>query len=322
MMRFLRLRPAGRRRRAAACAAGVAAFLAAGVSPAAAADNYLEFSLDGMAYSTTASGPVLSESFTYNPGASSTSFLWIRNTSSEPASLSTAAVMVRSAAELDGYLGLSAGMEPALSNRSPLGSEGTCTDVGQPWNIAPGESRKLNLAVDLSAEAPNSTMNRTADVDLLFLLQPVTAGNTTRPACDALTDTGDLPAGPDAAPEPSTGARPGSPAGPGPETAGSSRLTTLPGLRTAPAAAEPARVRAVGLAAGPGVGTGAGLSTGINTDRSNAPVSAAQPPTEIVPASFQSTVEPIIRSLSGTLLIGMSVVFAAAVVLRVRSRQA
>lgn len=45
------------------------------------------------------------------------------------------------------------------------------------------------------------------------------------------------------------------------------------------------------------------------------------PQAAIIPAGFQSTVEPIIRTLQGTLLIAMSVLLAAAAVLRFRKRQ-
>ena len=315
----------GRRLISAAAFGGVAAALAlAGAPGAVAANDNLHLSLDGQSYSSSISGPVFEQGQSYVPGASNTATLWLRNNSGEPASLSSAAVIVRSDPELNGYIGLKAGLRPELSPRSPLGMQGTCTDVGQIIDLGPGEERRLTLVVDLAIEAPNATMNRTADVDLLFLLEPMVPGKKPRPVCDALLAGDPDPITPGATPGNTPGLTPGG-------TSGTDSGTTTGSVSPASgdAAVRPARFTALaGAGTVPGAGanlvriagTGAGPEAG--TSRENGPAVGAQQPADIIPAGFQSTVEPIIRSLSGTLLIVMSVAFTAAVVLRIRNRQA
>ncbi|MBO0908175.1 hypothetical protein [Arthrobacter sunyaminii] len=285
---------------ASAVGAVAAAVSLAGAPGAFAADDYLEFSLDGTTYAPSIAAPIFSEAFHYVPGAATGSTLWIRNGSGEPARLSAAAVMVRSDPQLNGQLGLTAGLTSGLPGRSVLGPQGSCTDVPEIWDLGSGEEHALSLVVDLSIDAPNETMNRSADVDMIFLLESTDAAP--RRACDALFGPG----------EPAEfGAAPGSP---GPRlTAGSSaEPVTLPGISDA------------GETAGPNSVFPAALPERQAEARAPQAVVPAeqQPPAGITPAGFQSTVEPIIRSLSGTLLIGMSVAFCAAVVLRLRNRSA
>lgn len=294
----------GRRVMGAAAVGAVAAAVSLAGAPAAfAANDYLEFSLDGQTYAPTVSGPVFRETLDFIPGAAVDASIWVRNTSGEPAWLSSAAVMVRSDPELNQYMGLKAGLAPDFSVRSALGSQGSCTNVSQIWDLGPGEDLELTFIVDLALDAPNDTMNRTADFDLVFLLASKDAAP--RPACEALFVPGQPPAGPDATPGKPDVAAPG----------GSSEdLVVLPGTG-APAGT-------LGAAASTGVWT-AGMPGSAPADRypkATAPMEA--PPSGVAPAGVFSTVEPIIRSLSGTLLIVMSVVFAAAVVLRLRNRQA
>lgn len=315
----------GRRLISAAALGGVAAALSlAGAPDAVAANDHLQLSVDGQSYSSSFSGPVFEPAQRYVPGASNTATLWLRNNSGERASLSSAAVIVRSDPELNGYLGLQTGSGPELSARSMLGVQGTCTDVGPTIDLGPGEERKLTLVVDLAVEAPNETMNRTADVDLVFLLEPMVPGKKPRPACDVSPGGDQDPSTPGVNPGTTPGLNPDgtSGGGPGPTTGSASpasgdaavrpaRFTALPGAGTVPGTGS-SMVRIAGTGSGPEAGT----------NRENVPAVAAQQPADIVPAGFQSTVEPIIRSLSGTLLIVMSVVFTAAVVLRLRNRQA
>lgn len=295
---------------AGAVGAVVAAASLAGASGAAAANDYLQFSLDGETYSSAVAGPVFSEALHYVPGGSSSSSVWVRNNGNEPASLSAGAAMTRSEPELTGYIGLRAGRLPDLSPRTALGAEGTCTDVPQVWNLRAGEELKLDFVADLSADAPNDTMNRTADFDLLFLLGSQEAAP--RQACAALAPPGQLPAGPGGGPDsPSTPASPGGDTGAGADAGAGTNTPSATPVILAGSGARPA-------AAPGGVQTGTGPAPAEGSPRDEVPAS----PRDVVQAGFQSTVEPIIRSLAGTLLIAMSVALTAAAVLRLRNRQA
>ncbi|MCQ1951095.1 hypothetical protein NNX28_14320 [Arthrobacter sp. zg-Y859] len=295
----------------------------AGAPSAGAADNYLEFSADGNRYSPTLQGPLFDESVTYIPGTGQAATVWIRNNSADPARLSTAAVMVRSDPELNGYLGLAAGPNSSLSGRMVLGSSGSCLDVPATWNLGGGEEVALTFAVDMSLDAPNATRNREAEFDLLFYLESTEAGLGARPACDVLNGGTD-------------GDGPGN-SGPGGEngtvnggsgTGGNKERPQAGGARSDAGGAAPAPGSLVAL---PGSSTSPGgpqaVPAGAVTDRpavrtpngTDSPGRTAEP--QVLDARVQSTVEPVIRSLSGTLLIAMSVAFTAAVVLRVWSRR-
>lgn len=283
---------------ASAVGAVAATVSLAGAPAAFAANDYLEFSLDGTTYAPSIAGPIFNEAFQFVPGAATGATIWIRNSSGEPARLSSAAVMVRSDPQLNRQLGLAAGLTSNLPVRSPLGGEGSCTDVPEIWDIGSGEELELGLVVDLSTDAPNDTMNRSADFDLVFLLESKDAAP--RQACDAL-------AGPDLPPE--FGAAAGSP-GPTAAAGSASELVTLRGTSGGRPAAMPNTVFPAALPERP---------IDMRLPQTGGP-GQTEPQAGIIPAGFQSTVEPIIRSLSGTLLIGMSVVFCAAVVLRLRNR--
>ena len=285
-----------------------------GAPAAGAADNYLQFSPDGNYYGPTLEGPLFNEAVTNIPGTGQATTVWVRNNSAEPARLSTAAVMVRSDPELTGYLGLAAGSGSNVSDRVALGSSGTCMDVPATWNLDGGEEVALTFAVDMSLDAPNATRNREAEFDLLFYLESTAAGLGPRAACDAL-DGGN-----------------GSGTDQGADTGGVGGDART-GVRDAGAVAQGASPdRATGsLVALRGSGTStvgpqavaAGVVTEIPATR--VPKSAEPPSQEAAPqaldAMVQSTVEPVIRSVSGTLLIAMSVAFSAAVVFRVWSRR-
>lgn len=303
MNRFIASKPGWGRRFVGVSAFGAvtAALSLAGAPSALAANNYLEFSLDGMTYAPSIAGPVFDEAVQYVPGASTGATLWIRNGSDEPAWLSSAAVMVRSDPQLSRQLGLTTGLESGLSARTPLGAEGSCNDVSEVWTLGPREEIELGLAVDLSSDAPNDTMNRSAEFDLVFLLESKDAAP--RQACTALVGSDQRPAGSTTTPGNS-----------GPTAAGgsSSELRALPGtagsrLPVVSNSIYPATLREPPAKSSPPQAIGP---------------AAQSPQTGIIPAGFRSTVEPIIRSLSGTLLIAMSVLFTAAVVLRSRNRSA
>ena len=299
--------PAGRERSrrwtGATAAAGLTGLLSLAGAPAAfAADDDLQFSLDGTTFSSTIAGPVFQDGYLYIPGAAAGTTLWVRNNSSEPAALTSAAVIVRSDAELNNYMGLRAGAESNLSSRTQLGSTGSCADVNQAWELNPGEALELDFQVDLSWDAPNETRNRTAEFDLLFLLQSESGGMEPRPACAAAAG-GQAPSTPNES-------YPGAPVGAEQPRRPDASLSVVPGNRPVSGAGQAPVIQAAGALAD----TGAGRSINM--------IAPLETPVALVPAGFQSTVEPIIRSLSGTLLIGMSVLFTAAVILRLRNRSA
>ncbi|MFB9798450.1 hypothetical protein ACFFON_16055 [Arthrobacter citreus] len=279
--------------------AAAGALLFTGTPPAFAADDHLQISRDGQTWPTTLRGPVFNESVSYVPGASSSATIWVRNSGSEPASLSLAAEIVRSVPELSNYLGMQAGPASDISDRAALGPQGTCTDLGPIGELGAGEARELSFVMDLSIDAPNAAMNQTADVDLLFLLE--SKDIAPRSACAA------------------------APAETGPGTA---ELQTLPGTVAPSSSAS----NNAGIAVSQGAGTtpagrspqspGPQEQPSPDTAPDTAPATSPDADPGIVAAGFQSTVEPIIRSLSGTLLIAMSVVFTAAVALRIRNRRA
>ena len=283
-----------------AVGAAAGALLFTGTPPAFAADDHLQISRDGQTWPTTLRGPVFNESVSYVPGASSSATIWVRNSGSEPASLSLAAEIVRSVPELSNYLGMQAGPASDISDRAALGPQGTCTDLGPIGELGAGEARELSFVLDLSVDAPNAAMNQTADVDLLFLLE--SKDIAPRSACAA------------------------APAETGPGTA---ELQTLPGT-VAPSSSSASNNAGIAVSQGPGT-TPAGRGPqsrgpqeqpSPDTAPDTAPATSPDADPGIVAAGFQSTVEPIIRSLSGTLLIAMSVVFTAAVALRIRNRRA
>ncbi|MER2138036.1 MAG: hypothetical protein ABS909_09290, partial [Arthrobacter sp.] len=184
----------GRRRwlSAAAVSSLTAAACLAGMPSASAAGDYLQFSTDGRNYSTALPGPVFRDSIVYVPGSTATAEIWVRNNSTDTASLTSAALIVRSDEELIGYLGLRAGDGSGLTSGSTLGSTGSCTDVDQSWQLSPGQDVLLSFAVDFAVEAGNETRNRDADFDLVFLLEPRVGEESARAACTAVG----LPAGP------------------------------------------------------------------------------------------------------------------------------
>ena len=300
-MHYKPSRPSRRRwLSAAAIGSLTAAACLAGMPAASAAGDYLQFSTDGRNYSSALSGPVFRDSIVYIPGSTARAEIWVRNNSTDSASLTSAALIVRSDEELIGYLGLRAGDGSGLSSGSTLGSTGSCTDVDQSWQLSPGQDILLSFAVDFALEAGNETRNRDAEFDLVFLLESDAAGQSARPACSAV---GPL------SPPLST---------PGP-----------PSLSDSSSQEMPSRERSeVAVLAGTGRSTdavpafAAAGETTIRQAAGASPMPKSVSRLEVpLAAGFASTVEPVVRSLSGTLLITMGVVFAAAVVLRLRENR-
>ncbi|MCQ2001788.1 hypothetical protein [Arthrobacter zhaoxinii] len=288
----------------------------AGAPGAWASGDYLEFSRDGKSYAPAISGPVFSESARYIPGGGQTATVWIRNNSNEPARLSSAVRMVRSDPELNGYLGLAASGTSRPAERVVLGPQGTCRDMPASWDLGSGQDIELTLVADMSVDAPNATQNRDAEFDLVFYLESTEAGLAPRSACDALDGGTD-----------NSGGGTGNGAGNGQSPSG-----VREGGAAAGSASQPASAPAAGsLVAVPGSGTTTAGPLAVPAGAiSQNPAARGPQGTEtqdreeaprILDARVQSTVEPVIRSLSGTLLIAMSVAFTAAVVLRVWSRR-
>jgi len=258
---------------------------------ASAAGDYLQFSTDGRNYSSALSSPIFRDSILYIPGSTARGELWVRNNSADSALLTSAAIIVRSDEELIGYLGLHAGDGSDPSSRLPLGGTGSCTDVKQSWPLDPGQDILLSFSVDFALEAPNETRNRDVDLDLAFLLEPKVAEQPARPACAAAGLPPSGSASSPAAPEGTPSRERGEVA----VLAGTGRPTdAVAAFQPAPATAPQSAL----------------------ADTGDLPKAAAP-----LDAGFAGTVEPVIRSMSGTLLITVAVVFAAAVVMRLRENR-
>ena len=165
----------------------------------------------------------------------------------------------------------------------------------------------MRLVLDLAVDAPNDTMNRSADFDVVFLLESTDA--VSRTACAALGNPTQPPG------ESGTTANTSGPTG----ARGPSEVTALQGTRGMPQPA-PNSVFPAALPERGDSGGQANEAMEAGLPQAGGPAEQ-NPQAAIIPAGFQSTVEPIIRTLQGTLLIAMSVLLAAAAVLRFRKRQ-
>ncbi|WP_312180571.1 hypothetical protein [Arthrobacter sp.] len=289
--------PLGARARLARGLLAVASVAAASLAaaPAAhAADDFLQISLDGTTYGSSASGSVFADGVLMVPGATTTGSIWVRNTGSEQAFLTAAAVSTAMDAELSGYLAVgSTGLGTFPTGTALTGAAGTCTELELALAVPAGGTRRIELAAGLLPETPNAAMSKQGSFDILFLLDSAGAG---RPACDALT-----------APErpielPSLGTGPGQ--------FNAAPPIAVSGASTAFVAGTPAAAPAT-----PGGGGAAAVPRSGGAERSGNTGS----PDGIAPASFiESTVEPIIRTWQGTLMVLLSAAFFAAAAVRTR----
>lgn len=286
----------GARTGLAALAGGLlAAASLAGAPSAQAADDYLQVSLDGDSFGTSLRGAVFPEGVRLVPGGGSTASVWIRNAGPEAAFLSVAAISRDMDSELSGHLSLAATLASINAGAGGLGPAGTCTDLDLGAGIPAGTDRRLDLAAGLALAAPNSTMNKRGSFDLVFLLDAAGEGN--RSACDGV----------------SGGVRPVQLAQTG-GTPGSSPAAPTAGAETLMVQGTPAAANAPGFA-GPALQAApAGLPA-----RPAAQPAATDVPADVEPASFiESTVEPIIRTWQGTLMVLLAVGFFAAAAARTR----
>ena len=272
-----------------------AAFLAAAPS-AQAAEDYLQVSLDGTTFGISTTGAVFTDGVRLVPGASNTAPIWVRNAGPEAAFLTVAAFSRTMDPELSGHLSLAAKpASGAAHNGTLLGPAGTCTDLDLSAAVPAGTDLRLDLAAGLAPDSPNTTMNKRGSFDLVFLLDA--AGDGTRSACDGI---------PEAMPPiqlPQTGGRP--------VDAPDARA---PGVSTLFIQGTPAAAAA--SPAGPPV---------VPAAQAEPPAQRAEPPAvpgapaDVEPASFiESTVEPIIRTWQGTLMVLLTVGFFAAAAVRTR----
>lgn len=281
-----------------------AAVTLGGIPAASAAESYLSFSTDGTNFTSTLARPVFDQNLTLVPGTSTAGTIWVRNDGDDAAYLSAGAVATRMDPQLAGMLGVS-GSAPSRNGKPVyLGPVGECAELYRGWEIPSGDAVRVALTAGLSPDAPNEARNRSAGFNVVFHLQAMDGTGTAPGACDALDTDAGTPVAP-----------------PEDENAGSSTGTDTgdaqPSRSNQPAAG---RAPEAALAGFPATGIGPGQAvTSPEFNKILSPMDSGRP-VQAVPAGFQSTVEPIIRSLSGTLLIVMSVAFFAAAGIRLRSR--
>lgn len=278
--------PRGTRAALAVLAGGVLAAASLAAAPAAQADeNYLQISLDGPSFGNPVNRPVFPEGLHLVPGSAEAGSLWVRNNGPEPAHLSMAASSSSIAPELVGYLEIRSLLPGAASDATALlGGPGTCSDLGTPVTLAPGATGRVDLQAGLVLDAPNTTMSKTGAFNLLLLLD--SAGG--RSACQA------MPLQP--VQLPGSNGEGQSNAEPVVIAAGPAAtvIAAAPALQSGPAAA----VAPASFAKGKG---------------------GPELPERIVQASFiESTVEPIIRTWQGTLMVLLTAAFFAAAAARIR----
>ena len=277
----LRARVAG----AAAATAFLTATVLAGAPAAAADDQFLQLSLDGNSFGSTAAGAVFDGGLRYVPGGSYNGSLWVRNAGPEQAHLSIAAVSAQIAPELIGVLVVERIVQGTPGGaRVSLGDAGFCVDLGVSELLEPGETIKLSLKAGLESEATNETRNKQAQFDFRLLLD--SAGSGGRSACSGASPIPGKPATTPVAGQ----------AAPGPRPDRNAAVAVVAGAPAAAAAVQPAfnGPAALPVSGGPGV-----LPKRIGE------VTVPEP------ASFiESTVEPITRTLVGALLIAVTAAFA------------
>ncbi|UPO77643.1 hypothetical protein [Arthrobacter sp. Helios] len=286
--------PLGIRAGLAALGCGLLAAASLASAPAAsAADDYLQVSLDGGSFGSPAAGSVFADGVRLVPGATSTGSVWVRNAGPEPAFLTAAALSTAMDPELAGYLtvGSSAVGSPA-AGAAVIGLAGSCTDLSLALAIPAGAARQVDLSAGLLLNTPNAARAKQGTFDLLLLLD---SAGTGRSACDAAAE----PVRPGQVPSPGAG-----------QPQLTARAADLPGTSAARIAAVPAAVPAAPAGLQPAEAVAIPAA---------APSGTPDAPPEITAASFiESTVEPIIRTWQGTLMVLLTAAFFAAAAVRTR----
>ncbi|RAN76526.1 hypothetical protein B5P43_23300 [Bacillus sp. SRB_336] len=181
-------RQGGPRLRPAVLLAGAvlaAALAVLAAAPASAADGpEMLLSSDGVHF-TRGQAPVIFPHLSgLVPGESRPGSVWVRNGGTEPAEIALAVQSVGGIAVLTESLDLVAGSRGHGSSTVPLPSPGNCRSVFQGWGLAPGETKRLDLALGMDASAGNATRREAASVQLVFLMRG-TGGPATVAACPA-----------------------------------------------------------------------------------------------------------------------------------------
>lgn len=305
-----------------AVGSAAAAITFAGVPAAFAADSYLSFSSNGASFAPSLTAPVFNQGVRLVPGSTTGGSIWVRNDGSEAAYLSAGAVSTSTDPELAGLLSVSGFADGFAAGSGLLPETGSCTDISQAWRLAPGQAVHMELTAALSTEAPNAARNRSAGFDLVFYLQAAEGPDAGPGACQALDGlSGGVPQNPgpgnggnnDAGTTGSGGPGNGREGGAEPTNGNTGDRALFRAAGDNRGAAALAGVPATAAQPGQVPGSSLDFNTNVTPAENGRLIEAA-------PAGFQSTVEPIIRSLSGTLLIVMSVAFFAAAGLRLRSR--
>lgn len=289
--------PRGARAGLALLGAGVFAAMSLAAAPAAHADaDSLQVSFDGSLFTGSASQPVFPEGLHLVPGSSQTGALWVRNNSAEPAYLSLAVAGRGIGPELAGYLEFRSRFGAGAESAALPGSV-ACSDLGTPVLLEAGAARRVDLSTGLVLEAPNSTMNQRGSFDILLLLDSA-GGRSACQSAEAPDNQVPAPGGQDG------GSNTGGSGNAVQDTPGAAAALAVPG--TGGAAAP---LNAVPVSGGAGAGP-AGLAKASGTP---------DLPPRIAPASFiESTVEPIIRTWQGTLMVLLAAAFFAAAAARIR----
>ncbi|WP_299165526.1 hypothetical protein [uncultured Arthrobacter sp.] len=142
----------------------------------------LQFSTDGVSYSTTLSDPVLQNLEPIVPGGAIERRLWIRNNGGDDALLSIAALAGTVAPALEQELKVRTATQHWSGAQAPLGKSGSCSNLAVGLPVSAGETMRLALDLQFDIDAPNETRQQSAGFALSFLLQDARVG-TTSGAC-------------------------------------------------------------------------------------------------------------------------------------------
>lgn len=173
-------------RRAAGVVLAVVTATLLQAAPAQANDQNqtLQFSTDGVSYSSVLTRPVLQTTEPIVPGGALQAPVWVLNNSDDDAWLSVAALAGAVDFALEQELRVRTSTDGFSGAQKPLGKSGSCSDLAVGLEVPPGGSLRLAFDLAFDADAPNDTRQQSADFALRFLLQDPRAGE----AAEACTD--------------------------------------------------------------------------------------------------------------------------------------
>lgn len=161
--------------------------VAGSLMPAQADPGYLQVSVDGQTYGPDLTGVLFGTGTGIVPGALAYGSVWVRNASPDAATLSLGAEARGSDPGFLPNLGLAVGSELGASGRTAFAGTDTCADMIRGWELSAGKSVRLDLVLDLAAEASNMTRGQSADLDVVILLQQQVPAVEAANACSAGT---------------------------------------------------------------------------------------------------------------------------------------